>query len=189
MEHSAAALADGIDAVLPGWVERSVARLVSAWTGTVPPKWRRPLHRPVRGALPPRPTFLGLHRGPELNGRVECVVMRFNVEVTGRSARFANNARLAIVVSSPAGPQANRRRPATSPHEVTYSSPAAAKSLPRSGSSRSPRLPKSLMLLVSRTVEPPARIRAARIDLSAIKQSWVDFDPCRAGARLATVRA
>jgi hypothetical protein len=36
MEHSAAALAGGIDAALPGWVERSVAWLVSAWTGTVP---------------------------------------------------------------------------------------------------------------------------------------------------------
>jgi hypothetical protein len=32
----ARALADGIDAALPGWVERSVARLMVAWLGEVP---------------------------------------------------------------------------------------------------------------------------------------------------------
>jgi hypothetical protein len=36
MENYATALADRIDAVLPGWVERSVARLVTAWAGSVP---------------------------------------------------------------------------------------------------------------------------------------------------------
>lgn len=34
----AEALADGVDATLPGWVERQVARLMTAWTATVPPE-------------------------------------------------------------------------------------------------------------------------------------------------------
>ncbi len=33
----ATALADAVTDALPGWVERSVARLVSAWTGSPPP--------------------------------------------------------------------------------------------------------------------------------------------------------
>lgn len=33
-----ATLADGIVAALPGWVERSVGRLVTAWSGSVPPE-------------------------------------------------------------------------------------------------------------------------------------------------------
>ena len=33
MEAEAAALADGIEAALPGWVERSVARVMHAWDG------------------------------------------------------------------------------------------------------------------------------------------------------------
>jgi hypothetical protein len=37
MEEYACALADGIDAALPGWVERSVDRLMMAWAGTVGP--------------------------------------------------------------------------------------------------------------------------------------------------------
>jgi hypothetical protein len=32
----ALALADGIEAALPGWVESSVARIMTAWTGSVP---------------------------------------------------------------------------------------------------------------------------------------------------------
>ncbi len=32
----AAALADGIEAALPGWVERSVAAIMTAWEGAVP---------------------------------------------------------------------------------------------------------------------------------------------------------
>lgn len=32
-----AELADGIEAALPGWVERSVARIVTEWPGSVPP--------------------------------------------------------------------------------------------------------------------------------------------------------
>jgi hypothetical protein len=36
MSPEAAALADGIDAALPGWVERCVARLATAWAGSVP---------------------------------------------------------------------------------------------------------------------------------------------------------
>ncbi len=34
----AAALADGIDAALPRWVERTVAEIMTAWTGSVPPE-------------------------------------------------------------------------------------------------------------------------------------------------------
>jgi hypothetical protein len=36
MEEFANVLADGIEAALPGWVERSVARLFEAWTGRPP---------------------------------------------------------------------------------------------------------------------------------------------------------
>jgi hypothetical protein len=36
MEPYATALADAIDAALPGWVERSVGRVVTAWAGSVP---------------------------------------------------------------------------------------------------------------------------------------------------------
>jgi hypothetical protein len=32
------ALADGIEAALPGWVERCVAQIMTAWTGSVPPE-------------------------------------------------------------------------------------------------------------------------------------------------------
>ncbi|MBV8559568.1 MAG: hypothetical protein JO050_02255, partial [Acidimicrobiia bacterium] len=35
MEEEAAALADAIEAALPGWVERSVERVMSAWKGEV----------------------------------------------------------------------------------------------------------------------------------------------------------
>jgi hypothetical protein len=35
MEAEAAALADGIEAALPGWVERSVARVLHAWGGAL----------------------------------------------------------------------------------------------------------------------------------------------------------
>src|SRR5437762_510241 len=35
MDEQAAALADGIEAALPGWVERSVERLVGAWGGSI----------------------------------------------------------------------------------------------------------------------------------------------------------
>jgi hypothetical protein len=34
----AIALADGIEAALPGWVERVVAEIATAWTGSVPPE-------------------------------------------------------------------------------------------------------------------------------------------------------
>ena len=34
----AAALADGIEAALPGWVERSVAGIMTAWAGAMPPE-------------------------------------------------------------------------------------------------------------------------------------------------------
>jgi hypothetical protein len=34
----AAALADGIEAALPGWVGRAVAETMTAWTGSVPPE-------------------------------------------------------------------------------------------------------------------------------------------------------
>ena len=36
MESHATALAEAVTAALPGWVERSVARLVAAWTGAEP---------------------------------------------------------------------------------------------------------------------------------------------------------
>jgi hypothetical protein len=36
MQSQATALADAVAAALPGWVERSVARLVTAWTGSGP---------------------------------------------------------------------------------------------------------------------------------------------------------
>ena len=36
MDEIASALADGVEQALPGWVERSVARLVEAWTGAPP---------------------------------------------------------------------------------------------------------------------------------------------------------
>jgi hypothetical protein len=36
VQSHATALADAVDAALPGWVERSVARLVVAWTGSDP---------------------------------------------------------------------------------------------------------------------------------------------------------
>lgn len=35
LARHAAVLADGIEAALPGWVERSVARVLEAWSGTV----------------------------------------------------------------------------------------------------------------------------------------------------------
>jgi hypothetical protein len=35
VEEHAAALADAIEAALPGWVERSVMRVMTAWKGTV----------------------------------------------------------------------------------------------------------------------------------------------------------
>jgi len=35
MEEHAAALADGIEAALPGWVERSVERVLGAWGGDI----------------------------------------------------------------------------------------------------------------------------------------------------------
>ena len=38
MDEYAAALAETVDEVLPGWVERSVGRLVMAWQGVVPPE-------------------------------------------------------------------------------------------------------------------------------------------------------
>ncbi|HSS10192.1 MAG TPA: hypothetical protein VLL25_09915 [Acidimicrobiales bacterium] len=38
MEDYASALADGIEEALPGWVERSVARIMTAWAGSVPPE-------------------------------------------------------------------------------------------------------------------------------------------------------
>ncbi len=31
-------LADGIEGALPGWVDRSVARIMTAWAGSVPPE-------------------------------------------------------------------------------------------------------------------------------------------------------
>jgi hypothetical protein len=34
----ATSLADGIEAALPGWVERVVAEIMTAWTGSVPPE-------------------------------------------------------------------------------------------------------------------------------------------------------
>jgi len=34
----ATALADGIEAALPGWVERCVAQIMMAWAGSVPPE-------------------------------------------------------------------------------------------------------------------------------------------------------
>jgi hypothetical protein len=37
IEDYAGALADGIEAALPGWVNRSVARIMQAWAGQVPP--------------------------------------------------------------------------------------------------------------------------------------------------------
>jgi hypothetical protein len=37
MADRAVALADGVDAALPGWVERSVARLMVSWAGSVAP--------------------------------------------------------------------------------------------------------------------------------------------------------
>jgi hypothetical protein len=36
MDEPAAALLDGVDAALPGWVERSVTRIMTAWAGEVP---------------------------------------------------------------------------------------------------------------------------------------------------------
>ena len=36
VEPHATALADGVDAALPGWVERSVARVLTAWQGGTP---------------------------------------------------------------------------------------------------------------------------------------------------------
>jgi hypothetical protein len=36
VDEHATALADAVDAALPGWVERSVARVVRAWTGASP---------------------------------------------------------------------------------------------------------------------------------------------------------
>lgn len=36
MEPHATALADAVEAALPGWVERSVTRIVVAWTGEAP---------------------------------------------------------------------------------------------------------------------------------------------------------
>ncbi len=36
MEPHATALADAVDAALPGWVERSVARVLAAWHGGTP---------------------------------------------------------------------------------------------------------------------------------------------------------
>ena len=41
MEEHAAALADAIEAALPGWVERSVARVITAWRGDVDDDVRR----------------------------------------------------------------------------------------------------------------------------------------------------
>jgi hypothetical protein len=38
MDDYATALADQIDAALPGWVIRSVTRLVTLWAGAVPPE-------------------------------------------------------------------------------------------------------------------------------------------------------
>jgi hypothetical protein len=40
MGEYASALADGIEAALPGWVEDSVTRLMMAWTGAVSPDVR-----------------------------------------------------------------------------------------------------------------------------------------------------
>jgi hypothetical protein len=37
MDEIARNLADGIEAALPGWVERSVARIYQAWSGRPPP--------------------------------------------------------------------------------------------------------------------------------------------------------
>ena len=41
MEEQAAALADAIEAALPSWVERSVARVMTAWKGEVDDDVRR----------------------------------------------------------------------------------------------------------------------------------------------------
>src|SRR5947209_11783747 len=41
VEEHAAALADAIEAALPGWVERSVARVITAWRGDVDEDVRR----------------------------------------------------------------------------------------------------------------------------------------------------
>jgi hypothetical protein len=41
VEEHAAALAVGIEEALPGWVERSVARMMTAWKGTVDDDIRR----------------------------------------------------------------------------------------------------------------------------------------------------
>jgi hypothetical protein len=38
MDDYASALADGIEEALPGWVERSVARIMTAWAGSVAPE-------------------------------------------------------------------------------------------------------------------------------------------------------
>ncbi len=35
--YHATALAEGIEAALPGWVERSVASIMTTWAGAVPP--------------------------------------------------------------------------------------------------------------------------------------------------------
>src|SRR5258705_7850635 len=41
VDEQATALADAIEAALPGWVERSVARLMTAWQGDVDDDLRR----------------------------------------------------------------------------------------------------------------------------------------------------
>jgi hypothetical protein len=41
VEEHAAALADAIEAALPSWVERSVARVMTAWKGTVDDSMQR----------------------------------------------------------------------------------------------------------------------------------------------------
>ncbi|MBV9660472.1 MAG: hypothetical protein JO337_04880 [Acidimicrobiales bacterium] len=38
IDASAEALADALDALVPAWVVRSVERVITAWTGTIPPE-------------------------------------------------------------------------------------------------------------------------------------------------------
>jgi len=64
MDEIARNLADGIEAALPGWVERSVARIFAAWSGG-------PLPDEVAGAA----ADAGKRAGDEVGGRVRALLM------------------------------------------------------------------------------------------------------------------
>ena len=63
MDEIASALADGIEAALPGWVERSVARVFMAWCG-----------RPVDGAVAAAATAAGERARDEIGPRVRALL-------------------------------------------------------------------------------------------------------------------